>query len=88
MNIDNINCLSFWENYPDVILLKLPEGWYLQADEAEIVLSEFKLRFSDKLYKSDKTKLISTVISNGKNKEDTYTLFLPIDSLKLFLLDI
>ncbi|MDP5061263.1 MAG: hypothetical protein NWP64_05040, partial [Maribacter sp.] len=64
----------------------LPEGWYLQADEAEIVLSEFKLRFSDKLYKSDKTKLISTVISDGKSKEDTYSLFLPLESLLSFIL--
>ncbi|WP_339651164.1 hypothetical protein [uncultured Maribacter sp.] len=86
MNIDKIKRLSFWENYPDVILLRLQEGWYLQAYEAEIVLSEFNFKFSDKIYKSDKTKLISTVISNGKSKEDTYTLFLPLDCLVSFII--
>lgn len=86
MNIDNINCLSFWKNYPDVILIELPEGWYLQADEAETVLSEFNFKFSDKLYKSDKTKLISTVISDSKSKEDTYTLFLPLECLVSFII--
>tara|TARA_R110002167_G_scaffold128936_2_gene311596 strand:+ start:312 stop:683 length:372 start_codon:yes stop_codon:yes gene_type:complete len=88
MNIDKINCLSFWENYPDIILIKLPGGWYLQADEAEIILSEFKLKFSDKLYESDKTKLISTIISNDivtPNIEHTYTLFLPLECLTSFI---
>jgi len=85
MNIDKINCLSFWENYPDIVLIELPEGWYLQADEAETVLSEFNLKFSGKVYDSDKTKLISTVISDSKSKEDTYTLFLPLKSLTSFI---
>ena len=86
MNIDKINRLSFWENYPDVILLRLSGGWYLQADEAQTILSEFNFKFSDKLYKSDKTKLISTVISDSKSKEDTYTLFLPLDCLVSFII--
>lgn len=88
MNIGKINTLEFWEQYPDIILLPIDGYHYLSAEEAGIILEDYNLTFTEKIYKCAKTRLILTVITdNGKPPEieNSFTLFIPLELLTTYI---
>ncbi|HEA30364.1 MAG TPA: hypothetical protein ENH91_10280 [Leeuwenhoekiella sp.] len=74
--------LEFWESH-DLFSISIDGLTFIQANDVDKVLSNYRFKISDAAYASDHTRMILSILEdeNGKELETSSNLFLPIELL-------
>jgi len=80
--MDQFTNLAFWQSQ-DLFSIAIDGLTFIQANDIDEVLNNYRFKISDAAYASDHTRMILSILEdeNGKELETSSNLFLPIELL-------